>query len=168
MCTRQEEGMVHDTVIHSTPPIGGYKFKSNIDTNGYEEASGTHITADLLPMRGECDGDLFWSIQITAHLLLLNQRGNCGHVVTSLKCSVVHKVSYYREFARKFTTQSELRYNAAILSTWTIIVLLIFSIVPQSAPQRIDLIALLWWTWYTHKWKRFPTCWTLLIVCQSE
>jgi len=38
-------------------------------------------------MLGEYDGDLTWPIQITAHLQLLNHRGDPGHVVQSLKCS---------------------------------------------------------------------------------
>ena len=91
---------------------GGYKFQLNIDTNGYQEARGTHITADLYSVKGEYDDNLFWPIQITAHLHLLNQRGDHGHVVAHLKCSGFSKGST-REIARKFIAHSELGYDAA-------------------------------------------------------
>ena len=64
-------------------------------------------------MLGEYDGDLAWPIQITAHLQLLNQRGDHGHVVQSLKCSKVAKGPGPREIAQKFIAQSALGYNAA-------------------------------------------------------
>ena len=92
---------------------GGYKFQLSIDTNGWQEARGTHITADLDLVTGEYDGDLSWPIQITAHLQLLNQRGDHRHVVARLKCSGVTKGKIYREFARKFIAHSELGYDAA-------------------------------------------------------
>ena len=92
---------------------GGYKFQLNIDTNGYGEAQGTHISAYLYSMEGEYDGDLSWPIQITAHLQLLNQRGDHGHVVANLNHR--HDTdSDYIEFARKFIAHSELAYNAAM------------------------------------------------------
>ena len=92
---------------------GGYKFSLAIDTNGHLSASGTHISAYLHSMLGEYDGDLAWPIQITAHLQLLNQRGDHGHVVQSLKCSKVAKGPGPREIAQKFIAQSALGYNAA-------------------------------------------------------
>jgi len=93
---------------------GGYKFQLNIDTNGYLEARGTHISAHLYLMRGEYDDNLSWPIQITAHLHLLNQRGNKGHVVAHLKLNGVPKGSTgERQFARKFIAHSELGYDAA-------------------------------------------------------
>ena len=91
---------------------GGYKFLLGIDTNGYQEVQGTHITADLDSLNGEYDGNLFWPIQITAHLQLLNQRGDHGHVVATLKCREVNKGFAYREFAREFIAHSKLGYNA--------------------------------------------------------
>ena len=87
---------------------GGYKFLLGIDTNGYQEVQGTHITADLDSLNGEYDGNLFWPIQITAHLQLLNQRGDHGHVVATLKCRGVNKGFAYREFAREFIAHSKL------------------------------------------------------------
>jgi len=92
---------------------GGYKFQLNVDTNGHGVARGTHISAWLYSAKGEYDGDLVWPIQITAHLHLLNQRGDHGHVVARLKCSRVTKGERPREFARKFIAHSELAYNAA-------------------------------------------------------
>ena len=91
---------------------GGYKFKLGIDTNGYREAKGTHITADLWPMVGEHDGELSWPIQVTAHLQLLNQRGDHGHVMTSLNVEM-SKACIHKEIARKFIAHSELEYSAA-------------------------------------------------------
>ena len=62
----------------------------------------------------EYDDDLSWPIQITAHLQLLNQRGDHRHVVQSLKLSGVTKGSTtYEQIAWKFIAQSELGYNAA-------------------------------------------------------
>ena len=93
---------------------GGYEFKLNIDTNGYREARGTHISAWFSPMRGEYDDELSWPIQITAHLQLLNQRGDHGHVVADLKnCRVTKGSTVYTTIARKFIAHSELGYNAA-------------------------------------------------------
>ena len=89
---------------------GGYKFKLGIDTNGYREAKGTHITADLWPMVGEHDGELSWPIQVTAHLQLLNQRGDHGHVMASLNVEM-SKACIHKEIARKFIAHSELEYN---------------------------------------------------------
>jgi len=91
---------------------GGYKFQLGIDTNGYEEAEGTHITADLWSMSGEYDDKLPWPIQITAHLQLLNQRGDHGHMVAHLNCRNDKRTSYM-EIAQRFIAHSELGYNAA-------------------------------------------------------
>ena len=104
-CTWQSDPFYSHTV--------GYKFRLSIDTNGYEEVQGTHITADLYLMEGEYDGQLSWPIQITAHLQLLNQRGDHGHVVARQTFNGVAKRSGYKEIARKFIAHSELRYNAA-------------------------------------------------------
>ena len=90
----------------------GYKFHLSIDTNGYEEAEGTHITADLCLHDGEYDDKLSWPFYITAHLQLLNQWGGHGHVVASLN-TTVNEDDEYIEIARKFIAHSELRYNAA-------------------------------------------------------
>ena len=89
----------------------GYKFHLSIDTNGFQEAEGTHITADLYLHAGEYDYKLSWPFYITAHLQLLNQRGDHGHVVASLN-TTVDKDDEYIEIARKFIAHSELRYNA--------------------------------------------------------
>ena len=43
----------------------------------------------------------------------LNQRGDHGHVVQSLKCSKVAKGPDHREIAHKFTAHSALGYDAA-------------------------------------------------------
>ena len=64
-------------------------------------------------MTSEYDGDLSWPIQITAHLQLLNQRGDHGHVVAHLNHRGVRKTDNYIEIARKFIAHSELAYNAA-------------------------------------------------------
>ena len=92
---------------------GGYKFQLCIDTIGYMEARGTHITAWLFSMRGEYDGNLSWPIQITAHLQLLNQKGDHQHMVARQMFNGVAKVSIHREIAKKFIAHSELGYNAA-------------------------------------------------------
>ena len=64
-------------------------------------------------MVGEYDDTLSWPIHITAHLHLLNQRGDHGHVVAHLNRRRNDKVSSYMEIARKFISHSELGYNAA-------------------------------------------------------
>ena len=92
---------------------GGYKFYLSIDANGYLEAEGTHITADLYLQRGEHDDKLSWPIKVTAHLQLLNQRGDHGHVVASINTRMNKGNACHREMARKFIALSELEYNAA-------------------------------------------------------
>ena len=89
----------------------GYKFKLNIHANGHTEAKRNHITADLWPQKGEYDSKLSWPIQVTAHLQLLNQRGDHRHVVASLNTTVT-KDDEYIEIARKFIAHSELGCNA--------------------------------------------------------
>ena len=93
---------------------GGYKFQLGFDTNGYREAQGTHITADLWAIVGEHDGKLSWPIQVTGRLQLLNQRGDHGHVVATLNKTMnrVH-TDTHSEISRKFIAHSELGYNAA-------------------------------------------------------
>jgi len=102
-------GEWHSNPFYSHP--GGYKFDLNIDTNGHKEANGTHITADIYPKKGEHDDYLSWPIQVTAHLQLLNQRGDHAHVVASVNTDF-KKGDSYREIARKFIAHSELGYNA--------------------------------------------------------
>ena len=92
---------------------GGYKFQLNIDTNGYGEAQGTHISAYLCRVDGEYDGNLFWPIQITAHLQLLNQRGDHRHVAASETFSKVTQGRLHKLIAQRFIAHSELGYNAA-------------------------------------------------------
>ena len=91
---------------------GGYKFQLSIDTNGYEEAQGTHITADLWPRRSKHEDKLSWPIKVTAHLQLLNQQGDYGHVVAGVNIKI-NKPEYRKEIARKYIAHSELEYNAA-------------------------------------------------------
>ena len=96
---------------------GGYMFKLSIDTNGHMEANkATHISADLWSQKGEYDGKLSWPIKVTAHLQLLNQRGDNRHVVASLntECNKDDYLCFnmYKEIARKFIAHSELGYNA--------------------------------------------------------
>jgi len=91
---------------------GGYKFQLNIDTNGYGEARGTHISAYLYSKKGEYDDNLSWPIQVTAHLQLLNQRGDHEHVMAHAKLRN-DKRTIYRKIAHKFIAHSELGYNAA-------------------------------------------------------
>ena len=58
---------------------GGYCFKLNIDTNGYDDAHGSHISASLSLQSGAYDHDLKWPIECKVHLQMINQRGNYGH-----------------------------------------------------------------------------------------
>ena len=108
--TKGARGTWKSDPFYSHP--GGYKFKLGIDTNGSREAQGTHITADLYPQKGEHDDKLSWPIKVTAHLQLLNQRGDHGHVVASVNTRVGKGDAYHREMARKFIAHSELGYTA--------------------------------------------------------
>ena len=108
--TKGGRGEWESDPFYSRP--GGYKFQLGIDTNGFREAEGTHITADLYLLEGKHDRYLSWPIQVTAHLQLLNQRGDHGHVVASLT-TTVNEDDEYIEIARKFIAHSELNYNAA-------------------------------------------------------
>ena len=111
---------------------GGYKFQLSIDINesvwdpfsaalmfGKPRSnfmrSSTYCSAFLSLMKGVCDDSLSWPIQITAHLQLLNQRGDHGHVVATLNRSGVAKGSpdSMRFGGRKFISHSELEHDAA-------------------------------------------------------
>ena len=109
--TRGGNGGWYSDPFYSHP--GGYKFLLNIDTNGHQDARGTHITAWLSPQPGEHHNELSWPIQVTAHLQLLNQRGDHDHVVASLNTRLNKGDTLYKEMARKFIAHSELEYNAA-------------------------------------------------------
>ena len=58
---------------------GGYRFKFNIDTNGHNEAHGTHLSAFLYLQDGDNDDKLKWPIKCTVYLQMLNQRADHGH-----------------------------------------------------------------------------------------
>ena len=107
--TRGEDDEWYSDPFYSHP--GGYKFKLNINTNGYGEARGTHISAWLCPQKGDHNDKLSWPIEATAHLQLLNQRGDHGHVVASVSATV--NKGDYKGIARKFIAHSELGYIAA-------------------------------------------------------
>ncbi len=68
----------------------GYLFKLGIDTNGYHEGAGTHISACLWLGSGEHDRCLKWPMKCDVHLLMLNQRRDHGHHM------VTGKVEYSR------------------------------------------------------------------------
>ena len=105
-------GTWHSDPFYSHPR--GYKFHLSIDTNGYWEAQGTHLSADIYQLAGENDDDLSWPIQVTVLLKLLNQTGNHGHVVASYNARFKKNDSMpFTEIARKFIAHSELGYNAA-------------------------------------------------------
>ena len=70
-------GSWHSDKFYNHP--GGYFFKLNIDTNGYDEALGTHLTAYLFLHDGDNDDKLKWPIKCTVYLQMLNQRGDHGH-----------------------------------------------------------------------------------------
>ncbi len=57
----------------------GYLFKLGIDTNGYREGAGTHISACLWLGPGEYDKYLKWPIKCDVYLLMLNQRRDHSH-----------------------------------------------------------------------------------------
>ena len=95
---------------------GGYNFQLSIHTRGYGEAQGTHISADLYRECCQHESKLSWPIQVTAHLQLLNQQGDHGHIVGScgtLKFDEEVEDMYgtYQTIANKFIANSELGYN---------------------------------------------------------
>ena len=104
--TKGWSGEWYSDPFYSNP--GGYKFQLNIDTNGIPQ--GTRISAWLRAQKGEHNNK---PIQVIAHLQLLNQRGDHGHVVASLNTNVNKGEIVYKEISRKFIAHSELRYNVA-------------------------------------------------------
>ena len=60
-------------------PPDGYRMELSIDTNGYEEGAGTHLSAYLSLLRGSYDGRLQWPVECRVYLVLLNQCGEFGH-----------------------------------------------------------------------------------------
>ena len=105
-------GTWHSDPFYSHPK--GYKFQLSVDTNGYWEAQGTHISVDIYQLAGEHDDNLSWPIQLTVLLKLLNQKGNHGHVVASYNARFKkNDLMPYTEIARKFIAHSELGYDVA-------------------------------------------------------
>ena len=52
---------------------GGYKMCLNVDTGGYADGKGTHISAFLLLMKGENDENLEWPMRGTFFIEVMNQ-----------------------------------------------------------------------------------------------
>ena len=97
---------------HFHSHTGGYEFLLIIETDGYQEAKGTHISAFFYPIGGKVLSQL-QTVQITAHLQLLNQRGDHGHVTATLNRTGVVKGSGRIGIAQKLIAHSELGYSAA-------------------------------------------------------
>lgn len=72
-----KRGSWYSDTFYSSP--GGYCFKLNVDTNGYGDAHGSHLSSSLYLQSGPYDNDLKWPIKCTVHLQMLNQRGEYGH-----------------------------------------------------------------------------------------
>ena len=60
--------------------IGGYKMCLEVDANGWGDGSGTHLSAVIGFMRGECDDDLLWPFRGEITFQLINRRADEGHV----------------------------------------------------------------------------------------
>ena len=63
---------------------GGYKLCLNIDTGGYGDGEGTHISAFLYLMAGENDENLEWPMRGTFSIELLNQKEDQNHTHHSI------------------------------------------------------------------------------------
>ena len=98
---------------------GGYCFKLNIDTNGSEEAHGTHLSAYLYLLPGDYDKELKWPIKCTVQLEMLNQRGDHGHHIVIGNFEYTNATSdpdgVHRNIVltSRFFPLAELGYNAA-------------------------------------------------------
>ncbi|KAK3740329.1 hypothetical protein QZH41_000889 [Actinostola sp. cb2023] len=52
----------------------GYKLKLELDPNGYGKGKGTHVSVDLIVMRGEYDAILTWPFHWKIKLIILDQK----------------------------------------------------------------------------------------------
>ena len=75
--TAVNSGSWHSEPFHSHP--GGYKFKLNVCTNGYNDDRGVYMTVWFKLLEGDHDDELDWPVSITAHVQLLNQLGDHSH-----------------------------------------------------------------------------------------
>ena len=57
----------------------GYKMCLRVNSNGYGEGKGTHISVYVSLMRGENDERLTWPLRAIFRVALLNQLDNSGH-----------------------------------------------------------------------------------------
>ena len=75
----------------------GYKFRLNIDTNGYAIARGTHISAHLCMVKGDYDEQLHWPVKVKVILDMLNQEDNDHYSITDiLKFTETNNTIYER------------------------------------------------------------------------
>ena len=75
--TANNSGSWHSEPFHSHP--GGYKFKLNVCTNGYDDDCGVYMTVWFKLLEGDHDDELDWPVSTTAHVQLLNQLGDHSH-----------------------------------------------------------------------------------------
>ena len=64
--------------------IGGYKMCLRVDTNGWDDGTGTHVAVFNYLMRGEYDDDLLWPFRGEITFQLINRRADEGHIEHSI------------------------------------------------------------------------------------
>ena len=104
-----EEGSWYSDFFYNRP--GGYRFKLNIDTNGYSGARNTHLSVYLYAEEGEHDKDLQWSVSGEVFLVMLNQQGDQNHHLV-IAAFNLQRNSSLCGIKREFYPLADLTYNA--------------------------------------------------------
>ena len=106
------DGSWYSDPLYNRP--GGYRFRLNIDTNGYGGARNTHLSAYLLMEQGEHDEDLQWPVSGEVFLEMLNQRGDYDHylVVAAFDLEANMEIGSYCMIKGDFYPLADLTYNA--------------------------------------------------------
>jgi len=92
-------------------PSDGYRMELSIDTNGYEQGAGTHLSAYINPLRGSYDGHIRWPVVCRLYLVLLNQCGDFGHHGKSAVFEWNRNCHDYQTISYTFISVSKLEHD---------------------------------------------------------
>ena len=93
-------------------PSDGYNMELSIDTNGFDEGAGTHLSAYINPIPGSYDAGLRWPVICKLYLVLLNQRGDFGHYGKSAVCEWDMHCQDYRTISYTYIPFQKLEFDS--------------------------------------------------------
>ena len=109
---KQKNEKFNSTPFYTHP--GGYKMCFRVDTNGYGDGKGTHVSVFTELLEGRYDNQLHWPFLGTVTYELLNQLGDDNHhrVVITFIAGSNMRISASRGY-HKFVPHSSLGHNPA-------------------------------------------------------